>query len=307
MTSYVEERQYQILIVEDDPVNISVILNCIGNQYQLYIAKTREKAFQIIETTAIDLVLLDINLPDGNGFEICKELIDHKHIYGDMHVVFMTGMAQPEDEARGINLGANDYITKPINETVLKARVNLQIKLIRQTELLSNLARIDGTTEVNNRRAFDDHLQTEWNRSQRDQTPISLCLLDIDFFKQYNDTYGHPAGDDCLRNLAKCLKTNFQRGSDFVARYGGEEFAIILNKTDAAMSEHLIQKLLDDFIEFKILHEKSTVSEFVTFSAGISSIVPRGNTTPEMLLASADKQLYKAKAAGRARVCAQVL
>lgn len=298
----IEQRQYQILLVEDDPVNIGIILECLSNQYQLFIAKTREKALQVLQRKEIDLVLLDINLPDGNGFEICKELIDNKQTYGELSVVFMTGMDNPADEARGIELGARDYITKPINGTVLNARIELQIQLIRQTELLSNLARIDGTTEVNNRRAFDDQLKNEWHRSMRDSQPISLCLLDIDFFKQYNDTYGHPAGDHCLKSLAKSLSSSFKRSADFVARYGGEEFAIIINKADYQIATRLMNTALEAFIALEIPHSGSTVSKFVTFSAGICSTFPAHAGSYEALLKQADQALYKAKHSGRARV-----
>lgn len=301
-TAVEDDRQYHLLLVEDDPVNIDVIVSCIGNLYQLYIAKTREKAFKILAKTDIDLVLLDINLPDGNGFDICKELMDNKDIYGNLNVVFMTGMDKPEDEARGIQLGASDYITKPINCTVLKARIDLQTKLIRQTELLSQLARIDGITEINNRRAFDDQLKNEWNRAMREQKELSLCLLDLDFFKQYNDTYGHPAGDECLRKLAKCLKNKFRRGSDFVARYGGEEFAILFYRTDADEAKRLIEQVLDSFMALKIRHETSKVSDYTSFSAGICSTLPDEAKSPDVLLGYTDKQLYLAKEQGRAKV-----
>lgn len=302
MTTLAEEKIYQVLLVEDDPVNIGIIVNCIGELYQLYIAKSREKAFEILEKTQVDLVLLDINLPDGNGFDICKELINDKQLYGDLHIVFMTGMDKPEEEARGIALGARDYITKPINCTVLKARVKLQIQLIRQRELLSNLARIDGTTEVNNRRAFDDHLHSEWNRGLREQQSLSLCLLDIDYFKQYNDNYGHPAGDECLRKLAKCLQAQFKRSTDFVARYGGEEFAVVLYNTDLAAADRLMNQALENFMALQIPHKFSQVSEFVSFSAGVCSILPSPLGSISELLDEADKELYRAKGSGRCQV-----
>jgi len=304
MSSVLEERQYRILIVEDDPINIAIISGFLGSLYTLYIAKTQEKAFSILAETEIDLVLLDINLPDGNGFQICRKLVSQKHIYRDIHIVFMTGMDKAEDEAKGITLGAHDYITKPINETVLKARLKLQFQLIRQKELLSNLARIDGTTEINNRRAFDDHIRSEWLRATREQHPISLCLLDLDYFKQFNDTYGHPAGDECLRELAKCLESVVHRSSDFVARYGGEEFAIIFYKTETQLAKQMVRQALDKFMAKKIPHARSEVSDYVSFSAGISGAVPVRNNDVNDIIRAADKQLYDAKRGGRARVCA---
>ena len=302
-----EERQYKILLVEDDPVNIGIIVESLGDIYQLFIAKTRERAFKLLDGQRVDIILLDINLPDGNGFEICKTIIDNKHEYGDPSIVFMTGLDKAEDEARGIEIGARDYITKPINTTVLKARLSLQTQLIRQTELLSNLARIDGTTEVNNRRAFDDQLQIEWNRALRESTQISLCLLDIDYFKPYNDTYGHPAGDRCLKSLAKSLSSSFRRSTDFVARYGGEEFAVIMYKADEEIASRLLNQALEAFQSLKIPHSGSNVSEYVSFSAGICCTTPSAKFSALQLLEQADKLLYKAKESGRAQVCSGAL
>ncbi len=302
MTLFVEERRYNILLVEDEAVNINIILDCLGSKYQVYIAKTRAKAFVLLEREAIDLVLLDVNLPDGNGFDICREVIDDKERFGQVHIVFMTGMDSPEDEARGIKIGAVDYITKPINATVLLARVELQMKLIRQTELLSNLARIDGITEVHNRRAFDDRLAEEWNRAQREKASLSLCMVDIDYFKRFNDTYGHPEGDRCLKAVAQCLSQNFQRGSDFVARYGGEEFAVIISNADLIIAESMIERALTAVKKLAIKHDASEAANVVTFSAGVASLVPESGFSINDFVSTADAALYEAKAEGRAQV-----
>lgn len=305
MAVTVEERRFRILLVEDEPVNIGVILEYLGHQYQIYIAKTREKALSILKKETIDIVLLDINLPDGNGFDICRELVDNKRDFGELSIVFMTGMDNPEDEARGIELGARDYITKPINGTVLIARLELQCQLIRQTELLSNLARIDGLTEINNRRAFDDQLPIEWNRAMRESTPLCLCLLDIDYFKRYNDTYGHPAGDKCLKAVAKSLSNRFKRGSDFISRYGGEEFALILAKTELHNAQRILEDSLEALKALKIPHAASEASHVVTFSAGICCSNPNNQDERydiSTFLEKADEALYQAKESGRARI-----
>ncbi len=308
MSAITEDRQFNILLVEDDPINIRVMIECLDqNHYQLFIAKTREKAMQIIRNAHIDIVLLDINLPDGNGFEICKELVDNKHVYGNLNVVFMTGMDRPEDETRGIELGALDYITKPINGALFRARLQLQAKLIRRTELLSSFARIDGTTELNNRRAFDDQLEKEWGRALRNTKPISLCLIDIDFFKQYNDTYGHPAGDQCLKLLAKTLKQKFKRSSDFIARYGGEEFAIIMYDTTGERAYSLVRDALTFFQALEVEHSSSRVSKYVSFSSGVCEAHPNEDLTPSQLVEATDKVLYCAKNDGRARVYLETL
>ncbi len=298
----VEQAQYRILIVEDDPSNIQVIASCLAQEYQLLIAKSKQKTLDLLAQNDIHLILLDINLPDGNGFDICKRVLGNKGEYGDVSIVFMTGLDSPEDEARGLSLGANDYIHKPINCAVLQARVKLQFQLYRRTTLLSQLARIDGLTEIPNRRAFDDRLESEWRRANRENKPLSLVIMDIDCFKQYNDIYGHPAGDSCLKSMAYCLSEVFQRGSDFIARYGGEEFVVLLYNTAGAPAKDMVAQLEAKVAQMNIAHSGSTVSNRVTFSAGLCSMNPPGGT-PSQLLKTADEMLYKAKAEGRARVC----
>lgn len=299
-------RQYQILIVEDEPANIAVISGCMDPDDTIAIAKTKQKALQLLSERSFDVVLLDILLPDGNGFDICKEVVAHRDLYGMASIIFMTSMDSPDDEARGLSLGASDYIHKPINGPVLSARIKLQKRLIRQSELLDHLARIDGLTEIPNRRAFDDQLEKEWNRAKRENKTLSLALLDIDYFKGYNDHYGHPAGDQCLKQIACILSDFFHRGSDLVARYGGEEFAIILFDADLEESKALVNKLLKTLIDRNIPHLASQVANCVSFSAGLCTALP-ANDQSRHFLTCADEMLYQAKEQGRARVCGTLL
>ncbi|WP_096085673.1 GGDEF domain-containing response regulator [Agaribacterium haliotis] len=302
MSALSNEQHYNILIVEDDPVNIDIIVDALSGRFRLFVAKSRAKAMRVLEQQDMHLVLLDVGLPDGNGFEICHTLVENERDFGPLAIVFMTGMDQPDDEAKGIELGARDYITKPINITVLRARLNLQTQLIRQTELLSQLARIDGLTEVHNRRAFDDQLRIEWNRCMREDQSLSLCLLDVDFFKQYNDIYGHPAGDEALKAVARSLKNTFKRSSDFIARYGGEEFAILIYNSDQVIAERLMNNALDAVQQLCIEHSGSQVSDYLSFSAGLCSTVPDELVKPDDLIRCADTALYEAKGRGRARI-----
>ncbi|WP_370980249.1 diguanylate cyclase domain-containing protein [Agaribacterium sp. ZY112] len=307
MSALINEQLYNILIVEDDPVNIDIIVDALTGRYRLFVAKSRAKALEILSHKEMHFVLLDVGLPDGNGFEICHTVIENEQNYGLPAIIFMTGMDNPADEARGIELGARDYITKPINNVVLRARIKLQAQMLRQTELLSNLARIDGLTEVNNRRAFDDQLRIEWNRCMREEQSVSLCLLDIDFFKQYNDRYGHPAGDECLKAVAQSLSATFKRSSDFIARYGGEEFAVIIYNSDTEIAERLVNNALDAVQAMCIEHKSSTVSDYLSFSAGICSTIPDELVDTDDLIRCADTALYEAKARGRARVISNEL
>jgi len=227
----------------------------------------------------------------------------HKEIYGDICIIFMTALESSDDEITGLKLGANDYIHKPINCTVLKARVDLQAELIRKNKLLSELIKIDGLTEIPNRRAFDEKLHQEWNRAKREDRVISLAMLDIDYFKQFNDTYGHPAGDLCLKKLAWCLKQSFQRSSDFFARYGGEEFAVILYGADLEDAKEKLNATLNKLVDLNIEHKTIKQRKYVTFSAGLSTATPTKDEFEEFI-ESADALLYQAKDKGRAQICA---
>ncbi|WP_281558806.1 diguanylate cyclase [Thalassomonas sp. RHCl1] len=299
-------RQYRILLVEDEPANIQMITGYLSSDYILAIAKTRKRALELLSSSPFDLMLLDIQLPDGNGFEICQHVVSNREKYGDISIIFMTSLDSPDDEARGLSLGGNDYIHKPINDVVLRARVKLQIQLIRKNELLEHLTCFDGLTEIPNRRAFDDQLKKEWHRARREHKNLSLAILDIDYFKQYNDLYGHPAGDQCLRIMAANLTTSFVRNSDFIARYGGEEFAVLLYDTDLETSIQLMEKSLTTFVEKNIEHQGSSVKSCVTFSAGICTAAPKTDVFSDFVN-TADKELYQAKNLGRAQICGKYL
>ncbi|WDE13793.1 diguanylate cyclase [Thalassomonas haliotis] len=299
-------RQYRILLVEDEPTNIQMIAGYLSSDYILTIAKTRKKALELLASSPFDLMLLDIQLPDGNGFEICQHVVANREKYGNISIIFMTSLNSPNDEARGLSLGGNDYIHKPVNEVVLRARVKLQIQLIRKNELLEHFTCFDGLTEIPNRRAFDEQLKKEWHRARREHKLLSLAILDIDYFKQYNDLYGHPAGDQCLRIMAANLTSSFVRNSDFIARYGGEEFAVLLYGTDLETSIQLMEKSLAAFIEKNIEHQGSSIRSCVTFSAGICTANPKADSSSNFLN-TADKELYLAKDLGRAQICGKRL
>lgn len=295
------QYNYRILIVEDDVASQQIIAEKLEENYRLSIANNKTEAMQKLKTQPFEIVLLDIGLPDGSGLDICREVKANHDLYGDINVIFITGKDKPADEIEGLKLGASDYISKPINVSVLKARVDLQAQLIRKTELLANLARIDGLTEISNRRAFNDYLEKSWSHARRISAPISLALIDIDFFKQYNDIYGHPAGDECLKAMANCLQSNIKRGSDYVARYGGEEFAVILFDCDLEQASKIMEELLQDFTSLAIPHAASAVADYATFSAGLCTAFP-AEQAADTLVKMTDKLLYRAKSEGRNRI-----
>ncbi len=293
---------YKVLIVEDDLTNREILLEVLRDDYEVYIADTYASALSLLDVQPIDIGLFDIGLPDGNGLDLCKVVKADHEKYGDIHVIFITAMDKPADEVKGLQVGGSDYISKPLNTAVVRARVELQADLIRKSTLLGELARIDGLTEIPNRRSFDDHLEKSWNHAKRINVPLSLVLLDIDYFKQFNDLYGHPAGDACLRQLARCLEQKIKRGSDHFARYGGEEFAILLFDCGQEQARSIAEQVLVLFRSLAIPHAGSQVADVATFSAGVCTAKPTTGNKDDFVLAC-DKLLYEAKQTGRARVC----
>lgn len=289
----------KVLIVDDDPVQLQIVISYLNSSdYELFIAKSRADVFKALERNAIDLILLDINLPDGNGIDICRDIRSMNEFSDELSIMFMTGHHSNEKEAEGLSVGANDYIYKPVNPDVLKARINVQLQQLRKTRLLSHYAKVDALTELGNRRAFDNQIIQEVKRGQRENAPVSLLTLDIDFFKSYNDHYGHPQGDKCLREVARCINEECQRPSDFAYRVGGEEFAIVLYNTSITGANIFADKLKRRLKDKQLVHEYSTVSPFVTLSIGISDTL-MSEFEVQALIKDSDAMLYRAKASGR--------
>jgi len=296
----------RLLVVDDQPINIQVMHQIFASQYQVFMATSGQQALDFCHKTPPDLVLLDVVMPGMDGFEVCQAL-KADPTTSDIPVIFVTAHTDAAQETRGLDVGAVDFISKPVNPAVVRARVKTQLTLKLQSDLMRKLVFLDGLTGVFNRRYFDQQLAVETARSQRSRSPLALIMLDVDFFKRYNDLYGHQAGDDCLRDIAATLKESLRRPADLVARYGGEEFACILPDTayDDAL---LIAADLEKNVRLRnIPHAASQVSDVVTISLGVAG--QPGNVTSDaaVLLALADAQLYCAKNAGRARVCGDQL
>lgn len=300
MDQVTQQRKYHLLIVEDDTSNLHMITATLQSMVKLSVAKTLAKARELLSLFKFDIILLDVNLPDGSGFDLCREITGNLDQYGEMSVMFMTGRTSAEDEVTGLNLGAADYIHKPLNAAVLSARIRIQLQLLRRNELLAQLARIDALTEIPNRRAFDVQMKNDWFRAKREKIPLVLAMIDIDHFKLYNDFYGHPAGDRALQNLANFFFEFFKRGSDFVARYGGEEFVILLSNIDIEEALSLFEKAQIRLAQFAYPHKPSPVNDYITFSAGLCCAYPERDD-PQQMITCADQMLYLAKNEGRGR------
>lgn len=289
-----------VLVVDDQPANVRVLAEALGSQYRVLFAKTGERALEIAAAGAIDLVLLDVLLPDLDGFEVCREL-KSSPATRDTPVIFVTALEDVSDEARGFEVGGVDYITKPISPPLVRARVRTHLELKAARDLLAELASIDGLTGVSNRRRFDEALDLEWRRAIRDRSRLALALFDVDHFKRFNDRYGHALGDECLRKVARALAATWRRPGDVVARYGGEEFVAVLPGSDPRGVEASIQGVLGRVASLGIPHEGSTCSDVVTVSAGAVIGFAEQDQSPSQLVETADRLLYDAKQEGRNR------
>ncbi|WP_199611102.1 GGDEF domain-containing response regulator [Flocculibacter collagenilyticus] len=291
-----------ILIVDDEPTNIKVLGQLLSESYRVKTAIKGQTALDIVfSDDPPDLILLDIKLPDIDGYRVCQ-LLKHDERSNKIPIIFITGLDSPEDEAKGLALGAMDYIRKPFNLPIVMARVNNQMQLKRKTDMLEQLISIDSLTEIPNRRSFDQIIEKEWRRACRSGQPIAIIMMDIDHFKQFNDHYGHREGDDCLVKVAHALQENCKRAGDFIARYGGEEFVAILTETSLDDLEHVATGFKEAIQNLGITHEHSSTCSSVTISLGGAVAIADENGSYEALINQADKMLYLAKQQGRNRV-----
>lgn len=299
-----------ILVADDDRVMRLGVRHAMEQDgYQVVEAGDGETCLAIFARSHPDVVLLDAIMPIVDGFACCRriqELSPTKRT----PVLMITGLEDQESVDQAFAVGAVDYITKPIHLAVLRQRVR---RLIQQARLyeeletanyeLQRLAAFDALTQLANRRRFDEYLQQEWQRMMREQSSMSLLLCDIDFFKAYNDTYGHQAGDNCLQQVAQVIQRSAKRAIDLPARYGGEEFAVILPNTDQDGAIQVAHDIQFGVKQRAITHRSSSVGATVTVSLGVASTIPSMITSPALLINAADKALYQAKAEGRDRYC----
>ncbi|SUI90856.1 diguanylate cyclase [Shewanella morhuae] len=300
-----ETERGKILVVDDQPLNIKILHQLFHEDYEMFMATNGQQAIEFCQKLQPDLVLLDIEMPIMSGYDVCQQL-KADPLTANIGVIFVTAHFDEVQEVKGFQLGAVDFIHKPINPIITTARVKNQFILKRQTDLLHSIALLDSLTGVANRRQFEQRLPEIWEHSCRTQSPLSVVMLDVDFFKHFNDRYGHQEGDRCLRLVAKAISTTLKRAVDFVARYGGEEFICILPDTPLLGAEHMAQNIVDAVQALHIKHIDSSFNE-VTISAGVACVQPRSDLTWQTLIETADQQLYVAKQNGRNVVCGLAL
>lgn len=301
-------KSFRILVVEDEPFERQMMCGFLLQEgYQITEACNGEECLDLYLKTQPDLVLLDAIIPNVNGFECCSRLLQLPGA-ANVPIIMVTGLNDQASVDLAFDAGATDYVTKPIHWPILRRRVKsvlekgyLYRELERANQKLQERVITDALTDLSNRRYFDESLEREWKRSFRDKSMLSLILCDVDYFKAYNDTYGHLAGDLCLQQIARVLKTKAaRRVTDIVARYGGEEFAAILPNTDLSGASKVAERLRNGVKELDILHEGAKEGyDSVTISVGVASRLAEKDIHFSDLVNSADKALYHAKESGR--------
>lgn len=308
-------NNYNLLLVDDDPTVIGALGKTLQELGRLRFATSGLDALRMAQLEAPDLIVLDIEMPGMDGLEVCKVLKAHPRLV-DVPVILITSHDGGEHEVIGLELGAADFISKPLRPARVIARARMQLRMKAMGDALRKSAYTDALTCIANRRQFDDMLHREWHRAQRTGMPISLLMIDIDAFKNFNDHYGHPAGDKCLKAVAQAVRQSAHRPADLAARFGGEEFAVLLPETDGEGARQVVLRLLEAVRDLQLAHAASPVTDQVTVSIGVSSFDEQcrswlgrpadsrfgnlGDYHPATdLVESADKALYTAKQAGR--------
>jgi diguanylate cyclase (GGDEF)-like protein len=307
-----------ILIVDDDRGAIRALHHALRGMGRIQFATSGAGALVLLGNYPFDVVLLDANMPEMDGFATCRAV---RQDYPEVPVLFVTADSDFATEIRALETGAQDFITKPINPPVVRARVALHLQLRDMLVQLRNLSHRDPLTGLANRRALNERVAVEWRRAARHGQPLGLLMIDIDHFKRYNDHYGHSRGDQCLLRVARALDATAVRAGDLVARYGGEEFAVLLPGNDLAGVVGVARKILFAVRSLAIPHERSETAPHVTLSIGAASFLPAirrdsgaaparmedqhelGLYLARELFDRADRALYVAKATGRDRVC----
>lgn len=290
----------KVLIVDDSLVQAAQLKSILEDDYDVTTVHTAAEGLSAASSDEFSLILLDVVMPDMDGFMLLKKLQDEL-ITRHIPVILITSLADIENEQRGLTLGAVDYIVKPFHPLIVKARVNTHIKLYQYRKQVEYQSMTDQLTGVANRRKHDRISVLKWQEAVRLKVPFSICMFDIDKFKVYNDTFGHPAGDKVISSVAKTAASFLRRNTDFFARYGGEEFVAFSMGDNAETAFGHLKKIRQAVEDLHIPHNPST-SQWVTISIGGVTVIPQMDSSYDAYLKIADTMLYDAKRFGRNRV-----
>lgn len=307
----------KILVIEDSKLSLKLLCDYIREMaLSPILAETGKQGLELFDSERPDLVILDIVMPDIDGYEVARRIRQSENSSEWTPIIFLSSLDKDEDIEKGIAAGGDDYLLKPVGKVVLAAKIRAmqRIVLMRQSlvllthkldaanQELRRLTSLDGLTGIANRRHFDSILIREWRRAMRQGEELSILMCDIDFFKQYNDTYGHLSGDECLRRVATTLTRTMDRGGDLLARYGGEEFIAVLPNTSLSGATFVAEQMRKAVAQLNIAHPETPYLQ-ITASFGVASGVAMPETNPQDLIGAADQALYQAKHRGRNRVC----
>lgn len=292
-----KESKQRILIIDDDKINIMTLQEILGSTYKLYVATNGVRALELANTHLPDIILLDIVMPDMDGFEVIT-ILKSSETTAHIPVIFTTGLANFEDEKKGFLLKAADYITKPFNPEITLLRVKNQLTIQDQLRTIKRLSMTDQLTNIANRRGFDIRFNEEWSAAAIKNDPLSIMMIDIDNFKSYNDKYGHTEGDVILATLAQIMLEDLNKDKHFLARWGGEEFVVILADTCEEEALILAESLREGVKKTSIKLNNGKVCN-ITISIGVNSCFPIEGHSKATFISGADEALFRAKRDGR--------
>lgn len=290
----------KVLIVDDSRLQAAQLKSILDSEYEITIAQTAEEGLSYASGGGYSLILLDVVMPEMDGFTLLKKL-QEEIITQSVPVILITSLSDIQNEQKGLMLGAVDYITKPFHPLIVEARVNTHIKLYQYRKQVEYQSMTDQLTKIANRRQHDYRSVIKWKEAARLRVPFTICMFDIDHFKAYNDTYGHPAGDKVIANVAKLISSHLKRSTDFVARYGGEEFVAFLVGDSAEKAFAHLKKIRQGVENLHMPHDPAT-AQWVTISIGGVTVIPPKDSSYDAYLKIADTMLYDAKRSGRNRV-----
>lgn len=321
----------KVLVVDDDKSIRSILLAMINEWgYEVLLAADGDSAWELLEACDAQeplIVLLDWVLPGLDGLELCRRLKEGK-LAARHYVIMLTGEKNGEDDiVEGFAAGADDFLLKPVSARELSCRLSVgkriltyqyQLEQRNQTleettsvmeavvrqlnqvnTRLKEISMIDELTGIANRRSLEEYLDREWRHAQRQQEPLAVILIDVDYFKLYNDTYGHQAGDECLRAIAAVLADNAKRSTDVAARYGGEEFAVVLRGANPLGGKVVAETIRQQVEALQVEHKSSSVASYVTITLGVAAVIPDSGSNYMEIIKHADEALYRAKSEGR--------
>jgi len=291
-----QTRKNSVLIVDDSRVSLMHLLQILQDDYIVHTAESGAEAIQIAKVAKPDVILLDVVMPQMDGFETLNAL-QNIHETKKIPVMFVTSLDQDMDEEKGLRLGAVDYIAKPYNPTIVKLRVGLQMKLQEQLREIQHLSMADTTTGLSNRRHFDRRLQEEWKRAAAQNYEIGILLANIDKFKRFNRINGLKKGDESLLAVAHLVEATATNPGDLAARWSDDGFAVLLAHASGAECNSVAENLRKSVADLELADVSATM---LTISIGANSINPAtADCTVEQFISNADSSLYLAKELGR--------